>query len=224
MARLRSIPDNVTVHYSAPDGQHSLDTFNYIVQNSGGETSIGQMEIVIGPQELTDEAPQVDVLDPTVQHTEYFTSHHALVKAEFPVQIFTGTLEAQDIFFFSYMATVTPTEHTVMPTSLVRLGDFEFELDTYLDHTMLEDIHFAPAVTLTIHYDPAVGGQSRPRNPAAVRLGWHCVERGRHHVRRQRQRQCRDDRQSQPFWQVRRVWRLGGQRLSLHAGPVCCSV
>lgn len=155
-------PDNVTVHYSAPDGEHSLDTFNYIAQNTGGETSIGEVEVVIGPQELTDEAPQVDVLDPTVQHTEHFTSHHALVTAEFPLQIFTGTLKTQDVFFFSYMATVTPTEHMVMPASMVRLSDFAFELDTYLDHTQMEDIHFTPPVTLTIHYNPQLATNLDP--------------------------------------------------------------
>ncbi|MFN8466630.1 MAG: discoidin domain-containing protein [Caldilineaceae bacterium] len=160
-------PDHVTVHYSAPDGLHSMDTFSYIAQNTNGETSMGEVEVVIGALELTDEPPQVDVLDPALQHTEHFTSHHALVEAVFPVRIFTGTLEAQDIFFFSYMATLTPTEHTVMPTGMVQLSDFEFELAAYLDHTLLEDIDFTPPVTLTVTYSAALAADL---DPATMRL------------------------------------------------------
>ena len=40
-------------------------------------------------------------------------------------------------------------------------------LNTYLDHTLLEDIHFSPPVTLTIHYNPQLASNL---DPATLRL------------------------------------------------------
>jgi uncharacterized repeat protein (TIGR01451 family) len=160
-------PDNATVQYAAAAGVGGLDSFTYTLQDANGQQSTATVAVVVTMLTETDGAPQVAVLDPTVQRTTHFTSSQATVTVDAPAGVYTGTLAPQQVFFLSYTPIVTPTTHTLTPPGTLQFGNFEFELTAFLDDQPLHGLVFAQPLVLTIHYAPTL---LQGINPATLGL------------------------------------------------------
>lgn len=149
-------PDNATVHYAAPKGTSGVDSFTYTVRDANGQTDTALIAIVITRIEETDDAPQVTVIDPTVQNTEKFTNTQAAVTVDLPANAVTATLGITDVFFLAYTPVVTPTEQTQHGPGGSQFGNLQFDLTAYWNDVSQHGLQFAHPVTLTIVYDPAL--------------------------------------------------------------------
>jgi len=149
-------PDNATVHYAVPKGASGVDSFVYTLSDASGQTSTALVAIVITHIEETDDAPQVTVIDPTVQNTEEFTNTQAAVTVDLPANAVTATLGITDVFFLAYTPVVTPTEQSQQTPGGFQFGNLQFDLTAYLNDVPQHGLQFAHPVTLTIVYDPAL--------------------------------------------------------------------
>ncbi len=97
-------------------------------------------------------------IDPAQPGHAVFSDTHTSTTLETPVDVYTGTLTAKDIFYLVYTPIITPTGDIHQEPGGFRFGSFIFDLNAYLNDQHLPGYVFPEPITLTITYDPALLG------------------------------------------------------------------
>lgn len=154
-----------TVTY-IPDPTHSgLDSFRYIAEDANGNRNEATVAVVVAERSATNHAPQVTPVNPMQPGSAVFTDTHTTALLETAAGIYTGTLEAKEIFFLAYTPIITPTGDVNAGANGFKFSNFAFHLEAFLNGSRLLNFQFGRPVTLTLVYDPATPARQVEGSP-----------------------------------------------------------
>ena len=173
-------PDGQSVEYTPDAAFSGLDNFVYVAQDRNGNRDEGMATIIVTAQRITDAPPQIAPIDPALDGSEVFTTPTGSLGVEFSAGFVTESLTAKDLFFLSFTPIVTPSQQTQTPPANLTFGNVEFDLTVYLNAAPQHGIRFAPPVTMTLAYNPALLGGVQEVTLELFYLDWAGMEQRRH--------------------------------------------
>ncbi|MEZ4638508.1 MAG: Ig-like domain-containing protein [Caldilineaceae bacterium] len=90
-----------TLRYTATGEHNGVDSFTYTVQDGQSRTSTAAVAVAITAVTESDDAPQVEVVDPTQPNTEIFTNTQTTVVVQVPANAITSTASVIDVVFLA---------------------------------------------------------------------------------------------------------------------------